>query len=345
MAKKAADNSGYLEFKRAVTEGDPGPLYLLWGEEDYLREYYLGRLRELLLSDGMEEFNHKVFQGKELDLNLLTAARDAFPVFAQRTLVEIRDYDPYKAPEAEREKIAEILSDIPEYCCMVFVLTDPEFKPDSRMKLHNVFKKYGVVAQFAGQEQSDLINWIGRRFAALNKRIERPDAEYLIFQCGNLMTSLISEIEKIGAYASGPKITRGDIDAVATPILDAVVFSLTDAVSEADFDRAAGILDELLRMREAPIKLLAMLGWQLRRLFFARLCLDAGRDGAYLSEALAIHSDYAMRRLTSSAKRFSLERLTAALKLCFQSDLAMKSGSDGEDVLKLMFVRLAAGYC
>ena len=100
MAKKAADNSGYLEFKRAVTEGDPGPLYLLWGEEDYLREYYLGRLRELLLSDGMEEFNHKVFQGKELDLNLLTAARDAFPVFAQRTLVEIRDYDPYKAPEA-----------------------------------------------------------------------------------------------------------------------------------------------------------------------------------------------------------------------------------------------------
>ena len=92
-------------------------------------------------------------------------------------------------------------------------------------------------------------------------------------------------------------------------------------------------------------KLLAMLGWQLRRLFFARLCLDAGRDGAYLSEALAMHSDYAMRRLTSSAKRFSLERLTAALKLCFQSDLAMKSGSDGEDVLKLMFVRLAAGYC
>ena len=347
MAKKTADRASFAEFKRSVSEGgEPGRLYLLWGEEDYLREYYLGRLREKLLSGGMEEFNHKCFQGKELDMSALEAARDALPLLGEKTLVEVRDYDPYKAAEAEREKLTRLLEDIPDYCCMVFVLTDPAFKPDSRMKLHGVFKKFGAIVEFAGQEQSDLINWIGRRFGALGKKISRADAEYLIFLCGNLMTALVSEIEKIGAYAAGEVIRREDIDAVATPILDAVVFSLTDAVAEADFDKAAGILDELLRMREAPIKLLALLGWQLRRLFLTRVCLDAGKAGDYLAEALGTNSDYVLRRLTTAAKRFSIQRLRSAMLLCLEGDYSMKSsGGDGEDVLKLLFVRLAAGVC
>lgn len=346
MAKKGTDNSGYMTFKKDLAAGEPGRLYLLWGEEDYLREHYLGRLRTLILSDGMEEFNHKSFQGKDLDLAELEAARDALPVFSARTLVEVRDYDPYKAGEGEREKLAQLIEDIPDYCCLVFVLTDPEFKPDSRMKLHAAFKKYGTVVQFAGQEQSDLINWIGRRFAALGKKIDRADAEYLIFQCGSLMTTLASEIEKVGAFAAGEKIRREEIDAVVSPVLDAVVFSMTDAVSEADFDRAAGILDELLRMREAPIKLLALLGWQLRRLFLARVFLEENRGGEEMAQALGTNSDYVLRRLNSSARRFSLVRLSQALRLCLEADYEMKSsGGDGEDILKLLFVRLAAGCC
>ena len=52
----------------------------------------------------------------------------------------------------------------------------------------------------------------------------------MIFLCGDLMTNLIGEIEKIGAYAKGGRITREDINAVATPQLDAVVFRMTDAI-------------------------------------------------------------------------------------------------------------------
>ena len=68
------------------------------------------------------------------------------------------------------------------------------------------------------------------------------------------MTTLIGEIEKVGAYARGPKITRADIDAVAAPQLDAVVFEMTDAIGAGSFDQAASVLGELFQMQEPPPK-------------------------------------------------------------------------------------------
>lgn len=47
--------------------------------------------------------------------------------------------------------------------------------------------------------------------------IGTEDAKYLIFLCGDLMNNLISEIGKIGSYAAHHRVTRQDIDAVATP--------------------------------------------------------------------------------------------------------------------------------
>ena len=71
----------------------------------------------------------------------------------------------------------------------------------------------------------------------------------------------------MGAYARGRRVTRADIDAVATPQLDTVVFQMTDAIAAGNFDKAASVLGDLLHLQEAPIKLLAVLGRQLRQLF------------------------------------------------------------------------------
>ena len=90
------------------------------------------------------------------------------------------------------------------------------------------------------------------------------------------MTNLIGEIEKIGAYAKGPQITRADIDAVATPQLDTVVFRMTDAIGAGKFDQAAQVLGELFQMQEPPIKILWSLGRNMRQLYSARLALERG---------------------------------------------------------------------
>ena len=47
--KPKADTAGYQQLKKDLSAGTPGQLYIIHGEETYLRDYYLGRLKELLL--------------------------------------------------------------------------------------------------------------------------------------------------------------------------------------------------------------------------------------------------------------------------------------------------------
>ena len=99
-------------------------------------------------------------------------------------------------------------------------------------------------------------------------------------------------------------MTRQDIDAVATPQLDAVVFQMTDAIAAGNFDKAAEVLGELLHMQEAPIKLLAVLGKQLRQLYTARLAIEHRKGVPYLMELWGMRSAYPAERLMQSARRF-----------------------------------------
>ena len=136
--------------------------------------------------------------------------------------------------------------------------------------------------------------------------------------------------------------TRQDIDAVAIPVIDAVVFQMTDAIAAGNFDKAAEVLGELLHMQEAPIKLLAVLGKQLRQLYTARLAIEHRKGVPYLMELWGMRSAYPAERLMQSARRFSLPWCRRAVLRCGQTDLAMKStGADGEELLIGLLMELA----
>lgn len=246
--KAKADTAGYQKLKKDLSAGTPGQLYLLHGEETYLRDYYLGRLREKVLAGGLEEFNFHPIAAKDMSPHALEEAIDCLPMMAERTLVQVTDFDLFKAGEKDREAYGKLLSQLPDYVCLVFVFDLVPFKMDARTKFSAVIKQAGTVVNFVRQDQGDLVDWVRRRFRALGKDIDSKLALDLIFLCGDLMTNLIGEIEKIGAYAKGVHITRQDIDAVATPQLDAVVFRMTDAIGEGKFDQAASVLGELYQM-------------------------------------------------------------------------------------------------
>ena len=64
--KQKADTAGYQQLKKDLAGGEPGRLYLFHGEETYLRDHYLGRLKELLhrgeLLGGEEALTKHVLQ-------------------------------------------------------------------------------------------------------------------------------------------------------------------------------------------------------------------------------------------------------------------------------------------
>jgi len=299
-------------------------------------------MKKLLLPEGLEEFNYKYFEGKNIDLSELADAVDALPVFAERTLVEVRDFDFYNAGEEVRSRLEAIISDIPDYCCLVFFFSDPEYKPLGTTRIHQMIKKRGASVEFSSQYEADLIPWLSRRFAALDRTIDRAEAQYMLFHCGDSMTKLIAEVQKIAAYAKSKRITRADIDAVGTPEVSAWVFDMTDAIVKGDFDRAAAVMADLLELRENPIKLLAIISKQLRQLYYAKLCLTGGKDASYLKELCEMNKIYPATLLMESARKVSLEWCENAVRLASETDYLMKSNAtDDEELLKIMLMKLA----
>ncbi|MBM6938366.1 DNA polymerase III subunit delta [Pseudoflavonifractor phocaeensis] len=337
--KKKADDAAYRQLRKDISAGNLGNLYIFHGEEAYLRDFYLGEMKKKLLPPGMEAFNFHTMAGKEFDLRRLQDMVDSLPMMSQRTMVVVNDYDLYKG---DKEGLVRFLGDLPDYVCLVFIYDLIAYKADARTKLAAAIKAKGQVVPFNRQGQDDLVDWISRRFRALDHDIGTEDAKYLMFLCGDLMNGLISEIGKIGAYAKGHRVTRADIDAVATPQLDAVVFQMTDAIAAGDFDRAALVLGDLLHMQEAPIKLLAVLGKQLRQLYSARLAIEHRKNTAYLMELWGMRNSYPAEKLLAAARRFSLSWCRWAVIRCGEVDLAMKStAADGEGLLTSLLLELA----
>lgn len=338
--KGNTSNAAYQKLKKDIREDRIGRLYVFHGEEAYLRDFYLGEMKKKLLPAGMEAFNLHTLSGREFDVKRLEQMVDCLPMMGQRTMVVVNDYDLYKG---DKEALVNLLGALPEYVCLIFVYDLIEYKADARTKLAGLLKEKGSVVAFNRQGQGDLVSWISRRFRAMDHEISSEDAKYLIFQCGELMNTLISEIGKIGAYAKEFRVTRRDIDAVATPQLDAVVFQMTDAIAAGNFDRAASVLGELLHMQEPPIKLLAVLGRQMRQLYSARLAIEHKQGTDYLMEQWGMRSSYPAERLMQSARRFSLSWCRRAVVRCGEADLAMKStGDPGEEVLIDLLMELAA---
>ncbi len=341
--KSKPDQSGYRQLKQDIRDKNLGKLYFLHGEETYLRDYYFGEMKKQLLDGGMGTFNLHQLEGKELSPHKLEEVVDCLPMMADRTLIVVSDFDFFKAGESDREKYGEIFENLPDYCCLVAIYDLIAFKADARLKLSKTVKKVGHIVHFAPQEQSDLVDWIRRRFKALDKDIDSRLAMELIFLCGDLMTKLATEIEKIGAYAKGARITREDMDAVATPQLDAVVFQMTNYMGEGNFDGAMEVLGKLYQMQEPPVKIMYMVSRQMRQLYGAKLAQEHRQTTAQLAAMLSIQN-YPAEKLSQSARRFSLPWCRRGVIRCGQVDLAMKSatGLDNQALLTGLLIELAA---
>lgn len=343
--KKAPKGTALQKLKADLAAGTIGSAYIFHGEESYLREHYLGKLRQALIPQGFETFNYHALEGKDVTADSLAEMAEAMPMMAERTLISVTDWDLFKLGEEQRTKLTALLEDLPPYCCIVLVYDTLEYKPNrTQKKLCKALDAYVETVEFQAADEKALLNWIYKHFKALGKEIDRQTAEYLVFTCGELMTGLVPEIEKIAAYAKGPSVTREDIDAVADPVLSAEVFKLSDAVIQGRYDEAASILGELLKMQTEPIAILASLGSQLRRIWSARLALDRGKDRGWLMELWGMRSDYPAKLLLSAARGTTGEWCAQAVRECQVLDRRMKSerGVDSVGELKLLLARLAA---
>lgn len=345
MAKKSGKTEEKLNYSaeiRYLKERGPQRLYFLWGPEDYLREQYLIQLKKLCLPEGEDSFSFRRINGPELDPAELRQAVDAMPFLTERSFVELRDIDLNKLSQSEA--CIEVLSDIPEYCTVAF-LQSAQFEPDGRLKFIKALRSIAQELKFTPQTQGMLTDWIVRRFAAAGKGIELGAAQRLIFISGDLMSRLIPEIEKIAAYAKGAKVTEADVDAVANHIPEAVVFEMTELISQKKNNHALSVLSELLSDKNnEPIMMLAVLGQQMRKLYAAKLAQEKNLGTKYVMDVCAIKYDYIASKLMAASRGFTKAQLIRSIELCTEADFKMKSSAaESKELIKEVVLRIAAG--
>lgn len=343
MAKKK-EQVDYASLERALKAEGPGRLYMLRGEEDYLRDKYLGVLRDMCVPEGLDSFNYRRIQGPKLDLREFSEAVESMPFMGERTMIEVRDFDINRSGDYDGAQFSSVLADIPAWATVAFVFS-PGYAPDGRLTPVKNLRKLGVDAEFTAQEGSALVRWVVQHFRAAGKECDSDTAYHMLFVCGTLMNSLLPEIAKVAAHAPGQQIRRQDIDEVALRLPETRVFDMTEALAARQYDRAAAVLTDLLADREQSVQgILYMIGEQMRRLYAARIAPGPDKN-SYMSECfpeLGGRQAFLIPKLLTAARNYSVQRLARAVSLCADMEYKSRDGGPvGEDMLRELLVRLA----
>lgn len=342
MASNQQNMQGLQKLKADLKNKALDRAYIFYGEETFLQHHYLDRVKKALVDDLTESFNFHKFTQETFDVRELDDAINNYPMMAEHTFILVDDIDLFKQPEDDRNRIADCIAQIPEYCTVVFTYETVEWKPDKRYKtLWEAIDKSATIVQFAKQSERDLVTWIMRHFAAEGKKINPNLCVYLMELTGGTMTALAGEISKICAYSDADEIVKADIDAVVEPVLDAVVFQMTDLMGQGAYGPALQKLQVLFKMQNEPVVILGAIGGHYRKIGSARILLNQGMRAGDLMSMYGM-SDYAAKKIMNSAMRLSDRFCGLANSLIMEADYQLKSSQgDAERLIETLILRLA----
>lgn len=342
MTREYERTDAVAALRASIREKNFGRLYILHGEEIFLMQYYLEQLRKAIVDPVTESFNYHKLTPENFSVQAFSDALENLPIMAERTFVWVDEIDLFKLSESDRGFAAQLLSDIGQYCTVVFTYETTPWKPDKRMKtLWQAIEENAMIVELPKQKQSDLIAWITRHFSANGKKITPALCAYLIDITGGTMTELSGEIAKISAYSAADTVCKEDIDAVTEPVIDAVVFQMTDMISDGNFGGALKKLRELLKMQQEPIMILGAIGSHFRRLSVAKTLQDNGKTASELMRLCGL-TDYAAKKTMSAARRFSAELYRKAAEWILETDRMMKTSyDDPARLLEMLIMQIA----
>lgn len=341
-SKQEKDGASLSRFKKELANGIVGRFYLFYGEESYLREYYIDRIKKLIVDE--DENNFVTLSGKNCTPRALCDEIESFPLFSERKLILVRDYDIVCGDAKMAAEAEPLLTDLPESVCLIFAYGDtPPGTGKKNKKLEAAVNEHAQRVDFVRQSRADLVKWVIRRFEACQKGCGEREASYLLDLCGDLMYAALPELGKVAAYAKGPQITTDDIDAVAVPMSEAIVYRITDAVAQKSIGAAVAQLDRYLKQGNDESAAVQAIGRAMRQLYAASLAEGKHMSTQEFMQLARIPNAYAASKVAAQARRFRPESLRQAAILCFEAEQAMmNAAANRQAVLETLIYELCA---
>ena len=321
--KQDIDN---LTFKR---------VYLLYGDEDYLRKQYKDKLLNALMPDG-DTMNFNRYEGKDIEIGEVIDQAETLPFFADRRVILIEDSGLCKAGG---EQLAEYLSNSSPDTVIIM----NESAVDKRSKVFKAVTSAGRAVEFTSQPAETLQKWILGRVKKEGKNIDSRALNLLLERTGTDMTTISVELEKLFSYTMGrPAITAKDVDDIITVSTSSKVFDMIAAIAEKRQSAALEMYHDLLEHKETPFGILALITRQFNMMLQVSELMDEGKGVKSIADTMGI-STYIEQKYERQVKNFGYKSLRRALDACASADENVKiKGMNPELSVELLIIEYSS---
>jgi DNA polymerase-3 subunit delta len=308
-------------------------IYVLHGDEDFLKRQAVAALRKIVFGDG-DEFGLSMQPGDQANFASVRNELETLPFLSPRRLVVINAADPFVTEY--RPALEKYFQKPSENGILVLeVKTFP-----SSTKLFKLTPPAGLItcnALSASQLPRWCITWSSAQYG---KELTNPAAQLLVDLVGEEMGILDQELAKLAVYVGkAKKIETEDVDCLVGNSREQNVFKILEAIGDCRPKEALTMLDRLFDEGQEPLAIMGAMSWQLRRLAQTSRLVEQGMP---LRSALQ-RVGYMRPGAEQQVRHLGRRRLGKLYDWMLDANSGMKGGSQlpPRTVLERMVVQLA----
>lgn len=295
------------------------PAYLISGNDRFLCFSALEQIKQAL-GISLPELNYVVMDGATITHQEIVESANVFPFVDAHRAIQINNFS-VKNKTKEDKLLAYLKSPMKE-SVIIF------FSPNQ----NDALKPYlGQICAVDCDKLSTeiLLQTLKVKFTKAGAKISQEALEKLILFCGNDMTRISGEIEKLVNYACEEEITVETIKKLVVEDKEYQVFELSDFIAKNNKFKALDLAETLTKDKKGGFSILTPLYNNYRRVLFASINKDL--SDSELASLLGV-KEYAIRMVKSQVKVFSPRNLKKIVDMLYNADRNIKMGKIKEDV-------------
>ena len=221
---------------------------------------------------------------------------------------------------------------------LVFVCNSDSI--DSRKKIVNLIKKYGIVKKLEVNDNY-LNDYVNNYLKDNGYKINNGDVVYFINRVGNNINNVTNELDKLMLYKINDKIiNRNDIDLLTVENIDDSIYDLVNCILKNDNEKAIKLYNNFIDNGMDVNQIVAIIAAQIRLLYQAKRLYNSGKSNDEIAKILEFKSVYRVKYLLNDSYYYSESDLVKYLSKLADIDNAIKtSNGDGNMLMQLFIVK------
>lgn len=303
-----------MNYKELLNKKNIEGAYLLKGDA-FLCQQVKNQIAQTL---AISQINISEFNDENFDANNVINACNQFSFFEENRMVCVQNIQK-ELTMHEKEQIQNYLNNQNCNCVLIFI-------DEENFKFFDSLKNLQIVD--CNPNQDYIFEHIKSEFAKNGKQITLNECKKLNEYCLSDITRINLEIKKICDYLNDKSVVTNEvIDLLVFKETELQVFALTDALGTKNKTVALRLLKSMLDSGESPIKILALITGQFRRMMFAKINKGSNAD---LAKVLGC-KEFAITKAKEQAGRFSAPALKHIVNLLLDADYNIKSGQMSQE--------------